>query len=583
MEPDIDAAAPSPGLRPGIEIGAIAAAVLLFASPLLTGRVLVGYDVISYLIMGQQTGANLRAGLLLPAWAVDLNCGFGSPALLLYPPLLNFVHGVVLLAGVPLVVGVTLLAAAVWIASGIAVWSWLRVFQAPAALAGALVYVTAPYRLYDVYERGALSEHWSFLWVPLILLAAIHPRPSPSLRAALVALGTAALILTSIPFAVLFGLLMVAWFFFDDTLRGRRGPVIAGALLGGFLSSFALVPQALASRWVMTELFYSAGAERFRPSHNTIFLGADSLAISAAFLVMLGLLLIALLLALRAGGGATRRIRPWAIAGAIAFAAALPGIGVLWDVAPILSKIQFPWRSAGPLTLCAAVAVALVKDRRHALAVAVVAALAGVSYAGRMSEPYAIFPAGPIPPHTTAAPDPAAVAEAGGVARLTFDPLRGEAAPLAPAVRHTDLQRFLLEMWFIPRGVTAPVRAAIAGMFPPSLEPLRQNPAILVGMASAPVRVTRWSRLERSVRFDAPAPAILLWRSVSFPGMEARLDGHFAASFQDPATGLFAMRVPAGAHEATWRWSAPTPLSVGRWLSLAALIVLIAIFLRALV
>ena len=38
-----------------------------------------------------------------------------------------------------------------------------------AAVIAAVLYVSFPYRLVDVFVRGALAESWSFVWFPLIL------------------------------------------------------------------------------------------------------------------------------------------------------------------------------------------------------------------------------------------------------------------------------------------------------------------------------------------------------------------------------------------------------------------------------
>ena len=60
-------------------------AVVLAGAPLFAGRELKGHDVAAYLLYAQQTAANLREGILLPAWASDLNAGFGGPGLIFYP------------------------------------------------------------------------------------------------------------------------------------------------------------------------------------------------------------------------------------------------------------------------------------------------------------------------------------------------------------------------------------------------------------------------------------------------------------------------------------------------------------------
>lgn len=57
-----------PGAVSPRELVVLAAVTLLLAWPLIQGRVLFGSDIISFLIMAQQMAANLREGILLPAW-----------------------------------------------------------------------------------------------------------------------------------------------------------------------------------------------------------------------------------------------------------------------------------------------------------------------------------------------------------------------------------------------------------------------------------------------------------------------------------------------------------------------------------
>ena len=43
------------------------------------------------------------------------------------------------------------------------------IFGFPASLLAAAFYVVAPYHVFDLYQRTALSEFWSFAWMPLFL------------------------------------------------------------------------------------------------------------------------------------------------------------------------------------------------------------------------------------------------------------------------------------------------------------------------------------------------------------------------------------------------------------------------------
>ena len=71
---------------------------LVAGLPLLAGRILGGHDVATYLMYAPQVAGLMREGTFLPAWAAELNGGFGGPGLLFYPPLVNVPHALLLLS-----------------------------------------------------------------------------------------------------------------------------------------------------------------------------------------------------------------------------------------------------------------------------------------------------------------------------------------------------------------------------------------------------------------------------------------------------------------------------------------------------
>jgi hypothetical protein len=154
--------------------------VLLALLPL----VLVGFSVrlhdgrIHQIWSGQAAGTIAEAGGY-PRWLSGMNGGLGSPAMFYYP-VLPYLVAVPTLpvfgAAKVLAFGVVLSA----VIAGFAIWRLLRRFVQPsAALAGAVLYVTAPYYLgTDLYTRGAYAEYWAFAWLPVVLLGVVKLRGS---------------------------------------------------------------------------------------------------------------------------------------------------------------------------------------------------------------------------------------------------------------------------------------------------------------------------------------------------------------------------------------------------------------------
>lgn len=547
------------------EAALVVLAALLAGLPLLSGRVLGGHDVATYLMYAPEVAGLLREGVFLPAWASDLNAGFGGPGLLFYPPLVNLPHALLLLAGIPPALGVGLVAVALLAASGLAVLAWLRSSGlGSGALAGALVYVASPYRLVDLYERTALSEHLSFVFPPLALWALASSRPaSPTRRAALVALAVAGLLLSNFPAAVLFGAALAASVL-HPAVAGRRLAAVAGASLGAGLAAFALVPAALSGRWCAVELFYSGASPVFRPSQHVLFGPAElnpefGRRVSWALLALAALLLVAFL-AGRLRGPADPRRGLWGALALAAFLAVLPPAGSLWDALPLLSKLQFPWRLATVLTLALPPLVALL-PRRAAFALAAAAATMSLPWYGRLTAPLAAVPleAPAFAAPGTAFPEPLAVHDAAGLSAH-------------PWMRNPDL----LDVWFVPRDATPPFwRALLAGNSRASVPELATAP---VASRSGPLawRLESRGRLSQSVVVDAPGGTLLL-HQLFFPGFRTFVDGVDRPARPDPRTGILSVEVPPGRHAVAWRWEPFAPLPAARVASAAAVALLVAL------
>ncbi|MBK8596002.1 MAG: hypothetical protein IPN83_10520 [Holophagales bacterium] len=546
-------------LAPRTEAAVVVLTALVAGLPLLAGRVLGGHDVATYLMYAPQVAGLLGEGTFLPAWAAELNGGFGGPGLLFYPPLVNVPHALLLLAGIPPAVGTGLVAVALLALSGLAVLAWMRAWGlAEGALAAALVYVASPYRLVDLYERTALSEHLAFLFPPLVLAALASARPaSPLRRTALVALAAAGLLLSNLPAAILTGVALAAVVLFPATGEGRRTVAISGALLGAGLAAFALVPAALSGRWCATELFYSGGSPYFRPSQHVLFGPAElnpefGRRVSWAVVALAALLAIAFV-AGRLRGRPDPRRGLWGAIALVAFLALLPPAGPAWDVIPVLSKLQFPWRLATVLTLALPPLVALA-PRRAAIALVAAGALASVPWYGRFTAPLAAVPAEAPPPAApgTAFPDPQDVHDSAGRSAHPWMQNPG-----------------LLDVWFVPRTVP-PVswREVVEGSAPSSAPSLRRAP---VASRAGPVRwnVTRWDRLSKSATVEGPGGALLI-RQLYFPGFRVEVDGAQRPVRPDPPTGLLSVEIPAGRHDVAWSWTPFGPLPAARAVSAAA-------------
>jgi hypothetical protein len=532
---------------------------LVAGAPLLLGQVLAGHDIVVYLINAQQTAANQREGELFPAWGGGFNAGFGAPTLLVFPPVTSYLHAIPLHLGVPVIVGVCFWSLVGLLLSGLAMYVWLRStgWQA-GALPASLVYMVAPYRIVDIYHRSALAEHWAFIWPPLILWAATARRLRPEVRLPLVAFASAALVLSNLPLAMLFGVGLAVWFICSKSVRGYRLIVVGGAMLGFAIAAFTLVPQALSSSLLSVDRYYGPEADSFRPSANTLFKGGlqswdfnaqVSLLVVATFsVVLISYFLLSSESRSRTGARATL------IVALICIIATTKPIGFLWDVLPLFSKIQFPWRVACLLTFAVAFMAAMLARRRAWMVFLLVAAISLSFRPWGRTLPLSAFRT-PEPPSTPAGsvfPNPRIAWEAGSGGWYW---------------RHQNLA----EIWFLAKNVPPFLLPELAGHPAPPLDFIRHQPAALREHPDLPVRVVFWGSLTREVVVDPPVTSTLVWRAISFPGMRVTVDGQPVETLTDPKTGLVALSVPAGKHRVGWSWEPFSSLRTARWVSLAGL------------
>jgi hypothetical protein len=544
----------------------LAAATAVVGLPLVVGRVLGGHDIVNYLVHAQQTAANLREGLIFPSWSGGYNAGFGSPVLLFFPPVTSYVGAVAVLAGIPVIFGVQWLALLAHLLSGVTAFGWLRSLGGDrAALAGAVVYMVAPYRLVDLYLRSALAEHWAFIWPPLVLWAALSASLRPAVRAALVALGVAGLLLSNVPLAVLFGLGLGAWYVVSSDLAGRRTVVAAGAALGFGLAAFFLVPLAQSAALLRLDLCFGPAVPIFLPSSNTLFAGGPSGAGPDpvfSWLVLASFALAAVAWSLLPGAvRATRSARLTLLGAVLCLAATLGPVGPVWDATPILANLQFPWRVSAVLVLIAAAIVAHLPSRRAWIVVALSGVLA-IPFSGweRTKEAAAFLgpePASPQRPGTTF-PDPFTAWEAGSGGWYW---------------RHHNL----VELCLVPASMPRALFREIAGAAEGAYDPIRGRPAVLSGQPEAPVRVLEWGQTRRRIGIDAPAEGALMWRTLWFPAMRVSIDGEWCPVNMDETTGLVVHPVPAGRHEVELVWLPYPSLRAARLVSAASLAVLVSL------
>ena len=112
----------------------------------------------------------LKSGQFPVRWVDGLGFGFGYPLFVFYPPFVYMLGELFHLIGSGFINSIKLVFFASIIASGFAMYILAKEFwDKYSAVVASVFYLLVPYRALDIYVRGALSESFSFVWLPLIL------------------------------------------------------------------------------------------------------------------------------------------------------------------------------------------------------------------------------------------------------------------------------------------------------------------------------------------------------------------------------------------------------------------------------
>jgi len=332
---------------------ALFAVALLLALPAAIGPVRLNDSFWIDLVWLEQFARELGSGTLYPRWLPLSHGGLGSPVFYYYPPLAFYVASAFALAQLSTYVALIGAFFAATLLSGAGVYLWLK-DQSRAPLLGALLFMIAPYQLFNFYQRGAIAEFFAAALLPFVLWGLKRMIDGRRCGFASTALAYGALILSHLPLAFLGS----AFLFGPYALaHGRRSPAtllrIAGALMTGVGLAAIYLGPALA-----LEPYRSAGdlwaLPYLQPATWTVWS-----AHSWSNQTFRAVLLVGAALAIPAAGLAFRVRSPWALWTLVCLVLALGAVPLLWAL-PILSWVQFPFRllPVAELTLVTAVMLA---------------------------------------------------------------------------------------------------------------------------------------------------------------------------------------------------------------------------------
>ena len=523
-----------------------------------------------------------RHGIVYPHWAASGNYRAGDPRLLFYPPL-TWMLGAALGAIfswtlVPIVLTFLLLAA-----TGLAVRALARpaLDDGPATLAGCAALFSG-YTLFTAYERTAFGELAGCIWIPLLLLFVLRDRnPSGSLfkrafdgSTAPLALVVAVIWLSDAPLGVMGSYLLAAVAVASALLKRSLAPGLraaAAATLGMGLAAVYLVPAAWEQRWVDIRQATADPSDMIENSWLFARHANPELDLHDVVLLRVSLIAVIMIAAALAGlfftwrRGRLPASRSWWIPLAlIPFAILflqLPISLPVWHLLPKLLFLQFPWRwlvaLGAPTGIFLASAVWAARGWRR---VAVVAACT-VVFLG-------------------------AAAAAG---QFFFQECDGEDGVASMLSVYRSGPGFEGDSEFAPPGTN---NSLVATSLPAAC--LVRNPFVLLGRGPEET-IPEWNASQGScettfaaqdhgpehLRITATTDhaGYLVLRLQRFPAWRVKVNGRLITSLPKRADGMMAVPVPQGAVDLTVDWTTTGDVIAGRWLSLLALLLLLAVFL----
>lgn len=294
-------------------------------------------------------------------WAPDAGLGYGEPLFNFYGQGAYIMGEIFHLGGVSLIDSTKALFALSLMGSGVAMYFlarklWKNNFS---VLMSPVLYMYAPYRVVDVWVRGALPEALSFVLFPLIILSVEKK------NLFYFSLLVFVLIITHNLSFVMFLPLILVWIIYKKWWKGFTGLAISF-----LLSAFYILPVLFESKYINLESTVT-GYFDFRAHFVTlkqIFLSynwgyggstwgdKDNLNLSVGFLQWIVPFLTLIMLAVNKKLKQNKTFLTLFISGIFYLFLTHNRSTFIWEVLPFMKYIQFPWRFLGIAVFCFALA-----------------------------------------------------------------------------------------------------------------------------------------------------------------------------------------------------------------------------------
>lgn len=534
-----------------------------------------------------------RDGYLWPRWASDFAFGYGYPLFNMYAPLAFFAAEFFVLLGFGLTTAVKSIYILATIGAGLGMYGFARrLFGPMAGLLAAVVYMFVPFHLVEIYVRSAYAEYVSLAVIPVVFWVFTELVAAPTRRRLAVAglaYGLLALthhtsFFTFTPVLMVYILYLIAG---KTKFRGmawlRSGLYAAGAgLLGLLLAAIYLLPVLAETRYIKIEQWTSGSynylqhfvyfSQFFEEAWGYGYAGPGT---QDDFSFQLGIVVFALItfaLVVSVQQKYTHRYTAIFFFATTLVAVMLmsPLAAAVWQVVPIASLVQFPWR----LLVVTAFTMAVVSG-------ALVAALEqGSRGAG---EPLSRSSQFATPALRASASDRHSESALYVLALVVVLGSFGYTLPQYTAIPDWAETPLAVVNWdrasIVDRVGMVSVTDEQPQTSPMEAQYLAGQPLTTAGIIAGQGTLTMLHHGGASdvVRVQAQTPVTLQFCTYDYPGWRVTLDGQLLAHRHQPPYGLITVEVPPGEHTVALQMGSTPPRTIGAILSGLALLTILTL------
>jgi hypothetical protein len=344
----------------------IPVAAFIAIVPLLINGCSCGHDFDFHILSWFEIARQYTQGNLHPHWAYTPAYNAGEPRFVFYPPF-SWTIGAILGLIVPWTLTPIVYTWLSLTAAGLSLNYLARDFTSPkAALIAATLYTVNPYMLFTAYERTAYAELLAAAWIPLLLHAVLRDK----VTIPRIAIPIALLWVTNAPAAVMscYALALLAALRLVQSSQTSKKNIalntIIGTTFGLALAAFYIIPAAYERRFVQIAMaiipFYRI-QDNFLFRHTSDIAHDQVLHTASLIAIILITLTAATLIAIRItqNSRTTKLLGPLATITIAITLLLTPITQFIWNHAPELAFLQFPWRLLAILAAVLALAIAL--------------------------------------------------------------------------------------------------------------------------------------------------------------------------------------------------------------------------------